>query len=81
LFLLAGSFPLAARADAIQVRMVTKVGLGQKPKLEITALQELGRVEVMLNREDGKNVGQNLGAMSVGNPRRRSRREAGQAPL
>jgi hypothetical protein len=69
LFLLAGSFPLVAQADAIQVRMVTKVGLGQKPKLEITALQELGRVEVMLNREDGKNVGQNLGAMSVGETR------------
>jgi outer membrane protein OmpA-like peptidoglycan-associated protein len=68
-FLLAVSFPLTARADAIQVRMVTKVGLGQKPKLEITALQELGRVEVMLNREDGKNVGQNLGAMGVGETR------------
>ena len=67
--LLLGSFPLAARADAIQVRMVTTVGLGQKPKLEITDLQELDRVEVMLNREDGKNVGQNLGAMVVGEMR------------
>jgi len=49
--------------------MVTKVGLGQRPKLEITALQELERVEVMLNRDDGKNVGQNLGAMGVGETR------------
>ena len=69
LFLLLGGLPLAAKADAIQFRMVTKVGLGQKPKLEITALQEIQRVEVMLNREDGKNVGQNLGAMGVGETR------------
>ena len=62
LLLLLCSLPLAAQADAIQFRMVTRVGLGQKPKLEITALQNLERVEVMLNREDGKNVGQNLGA-------------------
>jgi outer membrane protein OmpA-like peptidoglycan-associated protein len=55
-----------ARADAIQVRMVTKVSAGQQPKLEITALQPLDRVEVMLNREDGKAVGQNLGSMAVG---------------
>ena len=69
LFLLLVSVPLAARADAIQVRMVTKVGLGQKPKLEITALQNLQRVEVMLNRDDGKNVSQNLGAIDVGQTR------------
>ena len=68
-FLLLVSVPLAARADAIQVRMVTKVGVGQKPKLEITALQNLERVEVMLSRDDGKNVSQNLGAMSVGEVR------------
>ena len=69
LFLLLGSFPLAVRADAIQVRMITKVGGGQKPKLEITALQNVERVEVMLNREDGKNVGQNFGALGVGEMR------------
>jgi outer membrane protein OmpA-like peptidoglycan-associated protein len=69
LLLLLCSLPLAAQADAIQFRMVTRVGLGQKPKLEITALQNLERVEVMLNREDGKNVGQNLGAMGVGEKR------------
>jgi len=69
LFLQVAGFPLAARADAIQFRMITKVGLGQKPKLEVTALQPLGRVEVMLNREDGKNIGQNLGAMGVGEMR------------
>jgi outer membrane protein OmpA-like peptidoglycan-associated protein len=56
----------AAQADAIQVRMVTKVSAGQQPKLELTALQPLDRVEVNLNREDGKNVGQNLGSMAVG---------------
>jgi outer membrane protein OmpA-like peptidoglycan-associated protein len=69
LFLLLGSFPLAAQADAIQVRMITKVGVGQKPKLEITALQNVERVEVMLNRDDGKNVGQNFGAIGVGEMR------------
>jgi len=69
LLLLVGGFPLASQADAIQFRMITKVGLGQKPKLEITALQALERVEVMLNREDGKNVAQNLSAMGVGETR------------
>ena len=69
LFLLLVSVPLVARADAIQVRMVTKVGVGQKPKLEITALQNLERVEVMLNRDDGKNVSQSLGAINLGEMR------------
>ena len=69
LFLLLASVPLVARADAIQVRMVTKVGVGQKPKLEITALQNLERVEVMLSRDDGKNVSQNLGAINLGEMR------------
>jgi len=49
--------------------MITKVGVGQQPRLEITALQNLERVEVMLNREDGKNVGQNLGGLGVGEMR------------
>jgi outer membrane protein OmpA-like peptidoglycan-associated protein len=66
LLLLILGIPLAARADAIQVRMITKVSMGQRPKLELTALQKLERVEVMLNREDGKNVGQSLGGLGVG---------------
>ncbi len=57
---------LLAHADVIQVRMVTKVSVGQQPKLQITALRPLDRVEVMLNRDDGKVVGQNLGSMAVG---------------
>jgi outer membrane protein OmpA-like peptidoglycan-associated protein len=69
LVLLFSSVSLTASADALQIRMFTKVGVGQRPKLEIMALQKLERVEVMLNREDGKNVGQNLGAMNVGETR------------
>jgi len=61
-FLLLASVPLCRKADAsFRSAWSPKVGVGQKPKLEIHGLAEPPRVEVMLNRDDGKNVSQDLG--------------------
>jgi outer membrane protein OmpA-like peptidoglycan-associated protein len=64
LFILAT--PLEAKADAISIKMVTTVPSGQQPKLTITAMQPVDKVEVLLNRDDGKMVEETIGDLSVG---------------
>jgi outer membrane protein OmpA-like peptidoglycan-associated protein len=56
----------AAKADAISVRMVTSVPAGQQPKLTVTANQAVDKVEVMLNRDDGKVVDEEVGELAAG---------------
>jgi outer membrane protein OmpA-like peptidoglycan-associated protein len=60
------ALPAAGRADAISVRMVTTVPAGQQPRLTITALQPVDRVEVLLNRDDGKMVDETIGELGAG---------------
>jgi outer membrane protein OmpA-like peptidoglycan-associated protein len=58
--------PLLARADAISVKMVTTVPVGQKPRLTITALEPVDKVEILLNRDDGKMVEETIGPLAPG---------------
>ncbi len=46
--------------------MLTTVPAGQSPTLTITALEPVDRVEVLLNRDDGKVVEETVGALGVG---------------
>ncbi|MBN2576140.1 MAG: OmpA family protein [Deltaproteobacteria bacterium] len=69
LALLAALLPAAASADAISVKMVTTVPAGQRPRLTITALEAVDKVEVLLNRDDGKMVEETVGALAPGSSR------------
>ena len=60
------ALPLSARADAISVKMVTQVPAGQAPKLTITASEPVDQVEVLLNRDDGKMVEEQIGELGAG---------------
>ena len=55
-----------ARADAISIKMVTTVPAGQQPRLTITALEPVDKVEVLLNRDDGKMIDESSGAIGAG---------------
>jgi len=54
-------FPAAAFAQAIEVSWVGQVKFGQQPKLKIVARAPVERVEIRLNRDDGKRVDETLG--------------------
>jgi outer membrane protein OmpA-like peptidoglycan-associated protein len=58
--------PAAAAADAISVKMLTHVPAGQQPHLTVTALEAVERVEIRLNREDGKGVDVTMGPLAPG---------------
>jgi outer membrane protein OmpA-like peptidoglycan-associated protein len=60
------ALPAVAKADVLSVKMVTSVPAGQQPRLTITANQSLDKVEVLLNREDGKMVDETIGELGVG---------------
>jgi outer membrane protein OmpA-like peptidoglycan-associated protein len=60
------ALPDAAKADVISVKLVTSVPAGQQPKLTITALQPVDKIEVLLNRDDGKMVDQTIGELGAG---------------
>lgn len=60
------ALPGAAWADAISIKMVTTVPAGQSPRLTITANQPVDKVEVLLNRDDGKMVEEEIGDLGVG---------------
>lgn len=64
--LFAGALARPAHADAISVKMVTSVPAGQQPRLTITANQSVDKVEVLLNRDDGKMVDETIGALDAG---------------
>ena len=64
LFVLA--LPDTAKADAISVKMVTTVPAGQQPRLTITANQPVDKVEVLLNRDDGRMVDETIGDLGAG---------------
>jgi outer membrane protein OmpA-like peptidoglycan-associated protein len=64
--LVAWLWPLAARADAISVKMLTHVRAGQQPQLTVTALEAVERVEILLHRDDGKMVDETLGPLAPG---------------
>jgi len=64
--LLALALPAVAKADAISVKMVTTVPAGQQPRLTITAMQPVDKVEVLLNRDDGKIVEETIAGLGVG---------------
>jgi len=65
-WLFALALPAVAKADAISVKLVTSVPAGQQPHLIITANQPLDKVEVLLNRDDGKMVDETIGELGVG---------------
>jgi outer membrane protein OmpA-like peptidoglycan-associated protein len=65
-WLLVLALPDTAKADAISVKMVTTVPAGQQPRLTITALQPVDKVEVLLNRDDGKMVDETIGDLGAG---------------
>ena len=58
--------PRTAEADAISVKMVTTVPAGQQPRLTITALEPVDKVEILLNRDDGKMVEETIGPLAPG---------------
>ena len=64
--LVAWLLPQAARADAISVKMVTTVPAGQQPRLTITALEPVDKVEILLNRDDGKMVEETIADLGAG---------------
>ena len=64
--LFALALPAVAKADAISVKMVTTVPAGQQPSVTITANQPVDKVEVLLNRDDGKIVDETIGQLGVG---------------
>jgi outer membrane protein OmpA-like peptidoglycan-associated protein len=64
--LFALALPAVAKADAISVKLITSVPAGQQPRLTITANQPLDRVEVLLNRDDGKMVEETIGELGMG---------------
>jgi len=66
LSLLVFALPLAAHADAISIKMVTTVPAGQHPRLTITAIEPVDKVEVLLNRDDGKMVDESIGQLAAG---------------
>ncbi len=65
-WLAALALPLSAFADAISVKMLTQVRAGQSPKLTITAIEPVDHVEVLLNRDDGKMVEEQIGELGAG---------------
>jgi outer membrane protein OmpA-like peptidoglycan-associated protein len=67
--LFALALPAVAKADVISVKMVTAVPVGQRPRLTITANQPVDKVEVLLNRDDGKMVDESIGALGAGGSR------------
>jgi outer membrane protein OmpA-like peptidoglycan-associated protein len=64
--LAAVALPGAARADALSVKLVTAVPAGQQPHLTITAVEAVDRVEILLNRDDGKLVDETIAGLPVG---------------
>ncbi|HEY5281156.1 MAG TPA: hypothetical protein VIM14_00060, partial [Polyangia bacterium] len=44
------ALPAVAKADAISVKLVTTVPAGQQPRLSITALEPVDKIEILLNR-------------------------------
>ena len=60
------ALPDVAKADAISVKWLTTVPAGQQPSLTITANQPVDKVEVLLNRDDGKMVDETIGELGVG---------------
>src|SRR5512137_2560668 len=58
--------PVLARADAISVKMVTQVPAGQQPRLTVTALEPVDKVEILLNRDDGKMVEETIEDLGAG---------------
>jgi outer membrane protein OmpA-like peptidoglycan-associated protein len=64
--LLVTLLPAVAAADAISVKMVTTVPAGQQPRLTVTALEPVDKVEVLLNRDDGKMVEESIGPLAPG---------------
>jgi outer membrane protein OmpA-like peptidoglycan-associated protein len=60
------ALPDVAKADAISVKLVTTVPAGQQPRLTITANQPVDKVEVLLNRDDGKMIDETIGELGVG---------------
>jgi outer membrane protein OmpA-like peptidoglycan-associated protein len=59
-------WPLAAHADAISVKMVTSVPAGQSPRLTVTALEPVDKVEILLNRDDGNMVEETIEELGAG---------------
>jgi hypothetical protein len=60
------ALPAVAKADAISVKLVTTVPAGQQPRLTITAIQPVDKIELLLNRDDGKVVEETIGSLGVG---------------
>jgi len=60
------ALPDAAKADVISVKWLTTVPAGQQPRLTVTANQPVDKVEVLLNRDDGKMVDQAIGELGAG---------------
>lgn len=60
------AFSTGVRADAISLKMITSVPAGQQPKLTIVANQPVDKVEVLLNRDDGKVLSEEVGELAAG---------------
>jgi outer membrane protein OmpA-like peptidoglycan-associated protein len=60
------TWPSAAFADAISIRLTTSVSAGQAPKLTIVANQAVEKIEVLLSRDDGKDVQQSIASLAAG---------------
>jgi outer membrane protein OmpA-like peptidoglycan-associated protein len=67
--LFAFALPAVAKAEIISVKLVTAVPAGQRPRLTINALQPVDKVEVLLNRDDGKTVDETIGELGAGSSR------------
>jgi outer membrane protein OmpA-like peptidoglycan-associated protein len=60
---------VAAAADAIVIRYVTKVSAPARPKIQLEAREPVGRVTVQLTRDDGKRFEGRFGGMRAGERR------------
>ncbi len=55
-----------AWADAVRIELFTKVAVGQRPRIKVTANQAVQNVNVELNRDDGKLFSTIFGTMAAG---------------
>jgi outer membrane protein OmpA-like peptidoglycan-associated protein len=61
--------PGLASAQPMALKLATSVPLGQQPRLIVTANQTLDKVEVVLNRDDGKSFEESFGPLEAGTSR------------
>lgn len=55
-----------AAASAVQIKLLTRVAEGQRPRIQLVVGEPVERLEVSLARDDGRNVSARFGALAPG---------------